>query len=73
MDASDIAKAVKCRVSTARTTLLNLKNQDNVERKKIEQGTVVIDRDEDITRPRYVFVYSITEKGYKRLERITER
>lgn len=51
-------------------TLNRLYKQECVDRNKVEDGEVVIDQEEKITRKNYCFMYSITEKGRERLERI---
>jgi DNA-binding MarR family transcriptional regulator len=70
--AAELADELKAGVSNISTTLLRLTDQGHVERERIEDGEIVLDKDENITRPRYVFRYSITDKGKGRLARIAE-
>jgi predicted ArsR family transcriptional regulator len=70
MTAQEVAKQIRCRVGTVRTTLTRLHRYGQVSRKKIQRGTVVVDKDEGIERPRFMNLYAITEKGHKRLEQI---
>jgi len=63
----DLSKALKAAPTTVGTVLLRLYRAKNVDREKIEDGVVVIDAEEEVTRPRHVYVYSITEKGKARL------
>jgi predicted transcriptional regulator len=70
--AEGIAHALKTDVSKVRSILRRLWEQKNVEREKRQQGTVVVDKDEGIERPRYVYLYSISEKGQARLAYIAE-
>ena len=65
-----IAKALKTNVSKVRTILRRLWEQKNIEREKVEQGVVVVDEEEGVERPRYVYLYSITGKGEARLDYI---
>lgn len=65
--AEGVSEGLKAGLSTVRTLLLRLTKQGNAEREKTQEGSVVIDREEGIERPRYVYLYSITEKGRGRL------
>lgn len=67
-----VAKALRTKLSKTRTTLRRLWEQGNVEREKVQQGTVVVDEEEGIERPRHVYLYSITKKGEGRLAYILE-
>lgn len=67
----DIARRIKATVTTVSTTLLRLFKAGNVEREKVQDGEVVLDEEEGVTRPRHIYRYSITEKGIRRLEWIT--
>ncbi len=64
-----IAKALRMHPTTVGSTLLRLFRHGNVAREKIREGKIVVDRDEKITRPRYVHVYRLTKKGHDRLQR----
>ena len=64
-----IAKAIKSKTTTVGTMLLRLHKNKYIERRKIQEGTIVIDKDEGVTRPRYIFLYSLTDKGRRRIER----
>jgi predicted ArsR family transcriptional regulator len=50
--------------------LLHLVRMGQASRKTVHEGEIVVDQDEGISRPRYVYVYSITQKGASRLETI---
>jgi predicted transcriptional regulator len=71
MTAAQLAKAVHGRQTSTMTILLRLYQYGQVDRQKTEDGVVVVDRDEGVERPRYVYVYSITDKGHQRLEKMT--
>jgi predicted transcriptional regulator len=49
-------------------TLLKLLRDGHVSRRHAREGDIVVDQEEGISRPRYVYVYSITPKGVRRLE-----
>lgn len=70
---AELADELKAGNNNISTTLLRLTDQGHVERERIEDGEILLDKDEKITRPRYVFRYSITDKGRGRLSRIAER
>lgn len=66
----EIAAKLKLGEQNVGATLKRLLEQDCVERERVQDGRVVIDEDENVSRANYCFVYSITEKGQERLQRI---
>jgi predicted transcriptional regulator len=70
MDADTVSKHLQSNGTKASVILLKLYRQGSVNRKSVKDGEIVLDKDEDITRPRYVYVYSITDQGLERLSRI---
>jgi len=68
--AQGIANRLETKVPKVSMTLLKLVRAGHVTRKAIHEGEIVVDADEKIVRPRYVFSYSITKKGVSRLETI---
>lgn len=42
----------------------------HIQRERTQEGSIVIDKDEGISRPRYVYLYKITPKGLVRLKYI---
>lgn len=70
--AEAVAKTLKAGGSNIASLLLRLIHSGHVKRATIQHGTVVIDEDEGITRPKHVFLYSITPKGEERLEWLTK-
>ena len=73
MTAEELSKAIRCRVGTVRSTLTRLVQYRQVSRERIQDGTVIVDKDEKIERPRHLYRYTITGKGHDRLERLTDR
>lgn len=63
-----IAERARRNVPVVSMTLLKLLRGGHVARRRAREGTIVVDREENISRPRYVYVYSITSKGVGRLE-----
>ena len=68
-----IARALKSKPTTVGTMLLRLYKNKYIERRKVQEGTIVIDRDEGVTRPRYVYLHALTDKGRRRLERFAAK
>ena len=68
--AQGIAKQAAIPVPRASMTLLNLFRAGHVSRATVREGDIIVDEEERVTRPRYVFVYSLTKKGLARLERL---
>lgn len=66
----EIAGKLKLGEHNVAATLKRLLCQGNVQRQRVEDGRVVIDEEENITRANYCFVYSLTENGQERLQRI---
>lgn len=71
-DVIEISKKIKTREGNASTILLRLLRQGHVTREWVEDGKVLLGRTEngDVTRSRYVFFYTITKKGLKKLARV---
>ena len=66
--AEAIATFLNTKVPKVSMILLKLVRFGHATREKIEDGIVVMDAQEKIVRPRYVHVYSITDKGDVRLD-----
>lgn len=64
----DVAAECGLGITNVGSLLLRLARMGHVDRQRARQGVVVIDKDEKITRPRYVYLYSITPKGSARLK-----
>lgn len=64
----EISKAVDSEEGNASTILLRLYRAGHVERERVQAGKVVIDREEGVSRPKYVYSYSVTKRGNGRLE-----
>lgn len=71
--AEDVAVALETDVRKVSTILLKLSRQGCVERVKVQRGVVLlgVEDGKKITRPRWFYVYSITDKGKIRIDRIT--
>lgn len=70
------AQACGLHVNNTATLLLRLSRMGHVSRERTQQGTVVIDQEEGISRPRWVYVYTLTPKGlarYKYLKSLSGR
>jgi len=67
-----IAKPLKAGNTNIASLLLRLFRSGHVDRKKIQQGTVVLDEEAGLERPRHVYLYSITPKGEERLSWLTK-
>jgi len=65
--ADAVAKALGMDISTVSSTLLRLFRYGHVDRERVQRGHIVLDEDEGVTRPRYVYLYSMTGAGKKRL------
>lgn len=63
----EISKSIKSEEGNVSTILLRLYRAGHVERESIQSGQVVIDREEGVSRPKYVYSYSITKRGEGRL------
>lgn len=63
----EIAKLVDAEEGNVSTILLRLYRAGHVERERVEAGRVVVDKEEGISRPKYIFEYSITDRGGGRL------
>jgi predicted transcriptional regulator len=64
----EIAKEIESEEGNVSTILLRLFRAGHVGREKVEVGKVVIDREEGVSRPKYIFEYSITDRGGGRLQ-----
>lgn len=64
----EISKVIDAEEGNVSTILLRLYRAGHVERERVEAGRVVVDKEEGISRPKYVFEYSITDRGGGRLE-----
>jgi len=67
----DIAQHLGANPSNISTILLRMFRQGCVLRDRVQDGTIMIDRDEGVTHPRYVYVYSVTDRGMERLKYIS--
>lgn len=67
----EIAQACTLGITNTGSILLRLYRMGHVLRERTQEGDVVIDKDENISRPRYVYLYSLTPKGGVRLKFIT--
>ncbi len=70
--ADQLADGMRCGIGTVRATLLRLVQYGQVSREKVEDGVVVVNVQEGIERPRWIYVYTITDRGHARLDRLTE-
>ena len=72
MTVNAVAKALRCSRSNVTTILLKLLRYGRVERDQEEHGEPIVIRatNPPVTRPRKVYVYSITPEGRQRLKRI---
>lgn len=68
--AKKIAATLNTNIPKVSMILLNLTRHGYVSRRSVQEGVIVVDQEEKIERPRYVFLYSITERGVARLDRI---
>src|SRR5574342_1182256 len=59
----EIAKAIESEEGNVSTILLRLYRAGHVGRQRVEAGRVMIDREEAVSRPKYVFEYAITNRG----------
>jgi predicted transcriptional regulator len=67
-----LAKSLECSRSNVTVILLKLLKFGRVDRKKVRKGEIVIRAtNPPVTRDNLVFVYSITDSGLDRLERIS--
>lgn len=73
LEAYEIAEKGDLEYITTMVTLSRLASQGSIERKKVERGKITVDKEEKIVRPRYVYVYTISQKGIDRLEYIQKR
>ena len=64
-----VARSLESKPTTIGTILLRLYKYKYLERRKVKEGTIIIDEDDGVTRPRYVYLYALTDKGRRRLER----
>jgi predicted transcriptional regulator len=64
----DIAQACSLGITNTGSLLLRLYRMGHVTRERTREGDVVIDKEENISRPRYVYLYSLTPKGEVRLK-----
>ena len=69
----EISKAVDSEEGNTSTILLRLYRAGHVERESVQSGKVVIDREEGVSRPKYVYSYSITKRGEGRLGYISSK
>lgn len=70
--AEAIARKLECSRSNVTTILIKLRKFGGVDRKQVRKGDVVIRAtNPPVTRENLVYVYSITEAGRDRLERMT--
>jgi len=67
----EISKEVDSEEGNISTILLRLYRAGHVSRERVEDGRVVIDQEEKVSRPRYIYEYSITERGRGRLSFIS--
>lgn len=72
-EAQEIAKRLDASIPSTSAILLRLTRWQQLSRVKLQNGTVVMDAEEDIERPRYAYVYSITERGLGRLKILEKR
>ena len=68
-----VANSLKAKPTTIGTILLRLYKHKYLDRRKVKEGTIVIDEDDGVTRPRYVYLYALTDKGRRRLERFVAK
>ncbi len=68
-----VAHSLKSKPTTIGTILLRLYKHKYLERHKVKEGIIVIDEDDGVTRPRYVYLYVLTDKGRRRLERFPDK
>lgn len=66
----EISKAVEAEEGNVSTILLRLYRAGHVDRERVQAGKVVVDREEGISRPKYIYEYSITDRGGGRLKYI---
>lgn len=66
----EIAKEVDAEEGNVSTILLRLYRAGHVGRERVADGKVTIDREEGVTRPKYIFEYAITDRGGGRLQYI---
>jgi len=71
----EITEELGCSRSNVEMTILKLLRYQRVERERVTMNAPVIirkaaGRQKAVTRPRHVYVYSITESGESRLESI---
>ncbi len=64
-----VASTLQAKPTSIGTILLRLTKNRYLERRRVQEGLIVIDKDENVTRPRYVYLYVLTDKGRRRLER----
>jgi predicted transcriptional regulator len=65
--AREIAERLKAGEANVGTTLRRLWTQGHVKRERLEAGKVLIDKEEEVSRPLYVYRYSLTPRGRERL------
>lgn len=68
-----VSRSLHSKPTTIGTMLLRLTKHKYLERRRVKEGVIVIDKDEGVTRPRYVYLYALTDKGHRRLERFSSK
>lgn len=72
-EAQEIASRLGASIPSTSAILLRLTRWKQLSRSKVQNGEVVMDVEENIKRPRYAFVYSITDRGLGRLKILEKR
>lgn len=66
--AQTIAAALNTQIPKVSMILLKLVGYGQVTRRKVQDGEITVDADEGVTRPRYIYLYTITGPGHQRIE-----
>jgi Mn-dependent DtxR family transcriptional regulator len=70
--ALDVSKRLRVAKNLVNNLLLRLRAGGYVRRDRVQQGVVIIDKDEHLERKKMVYVYSITKSGVARKKRLEE-